>query len=337
MRCPKCHYITFGSVDRCRNCGYEFSLAPDAKPIDLPIQTPEQPLGPLGDLHLGNAASSSGEGHTASAMPGKDGAGGGAAAERGGTGQRGAAPRLDLPLFVDRDPLGDAPLVSLPAVPRQPLSVRRGQPAVPKSSHDKSAAGAVLEQKRLAEDEATSEEEEARVREKQLRSVRTAPQAPIDPARESDRNDESEVAPAIGRLGAGLIDILILAAIDGAVLHFTLLVVGLTFADVRQLPAAPLAVFLLLLNGGYLAIFTAAGGQTIGKMLTGIKVVAARPADDAGFDRFTTRVTMGAAVLRATAYLVSLLPAGLGFAAILFDRDGRALHDRLAETRVVRA
>jgi hypothetical protein len=48
-------------------------------------------------------------------------------------------------------------------------------------------------------------------------------------------------------------------------------------------------------------------------------------------------VTVGAAVLRATAYLISLLPAGLGFAAILFDSDGRALHDRLAETRVVRA
>ena len=49
------------------------------------------------------------------------------------------------------------------------------------------------------------------------------------------------------------------------------------------------------------------------------------------------RVSLGAAVLRATAYLVSLLPAGLGFAAILFDSDGRALHDRLAETRVVKA
>ena len=45
----------------------------------------------------------------------------------------------------------------------------------------------------------------------------------------------------------------------------------------------------------------------------------------------------GAAVLRATAYLASLLPAGLGFAAILLDKDRRALHDRLAETRVVRA
>ena len=42
-------------------------------------------------------------------------------------------------------------------------------------------------------------------------------------------------------------------------------------------------------------------------------------------------MSAGAAVLRATASLVSMLPAGLGFAAILFDSDRRALHDRLAE------
>ena len=48
-------------------------------------------------------------------------------------------------------------------------------------------------------------------------------------------------------------------------------------------------------------------------------------------------VTLGTAVLRAAAYLVSLAPAGLGFAPLLFAADGRALHDRLANTRVVRA
>jgi hypothetical protein len=50
MRCPKCHYISFGSTNRCRNCGYEFLLAADASPDDLPIQGDEQDLGPLADL-----------------------------------------------------------------------------------------------------------------------------------------------------------------------------------------------------------------------------------------------------------------------------------------------
>ena len=148
---------------------------------------------------------------------------------------------------------------------------------------------------------------------------------------------EVTAAPVLARLLAGVIDVTIIAAIDAAILYFTLQVLELPLSDVRTLPPMPLAVFLLLLNGGYLAIFTAAGGQTIGKMLTGIRVVPVQPDDDEGFDRFTQRVSLGAAVLRATAYLVSLLPVGLGFAAILFDAERRALHDRLAETRVIKA
>ncbi len=130
---------------------------------------------------------------------------------------------------------------------------------------------------------------------------------------------------------------LILGAIDAAILYFTLRVVDLPLANIWSLPPVPFGVFLLLLNGGYLAIFTAAGGQTIGKMLAGIRVVADRPADDFESDHVGLRISLGASVLRATAYLASLLPAGLGFAAILFDPEGRALHDRLAETRVVKA
>ena len=26
MKCPKCHYLGFDTGDRCRNCGYDFSL-----------------------------------------------------------------------------------------------------------------------------------------------------------------------------------------------------------------------------------------------------------------------------------------------------------------------
>ena len=76
--------------------------------------------------------------------------------------------------------------------------------------------------------------------------------------------------------------------------------------------AVPLGVFLLLLNGGYLAIFTTAGGQTIGKMLTGIKVVADHSPGDLEADAAGLRVTLGAAVLRATAYSSRCCPRGWG-------------------------
>jgi uncharacterized RDD family membrane protein YckC len=49
------------------------------------------------------------------------------------------------------------------------------------------------------------------------------------------------------------------------------------------------------------------------------------------------RVSFGQATVRAVGYVVSALPLGLGFLPALAGRDRRALHDRLADTRVVKA
>jgi uncharacterized RDD family membrane protein YckC len=136
-------------------------------------------------------------------------------------------------------------------------------------------------------------------------------------------------APAALRLGAALIDVAILGSINVLVLYFTLQICGLELAEIVVLPPVPLLAFLLLLDGGYLVAFTTASGQTIGKMAAGIRVVPA--AGDAD------RVPAHHAALRAMAYLVSVLPAGLGLLPALIGADGRAIHDRLADTRVVRA
>jgi uncharacterized RDD family membrane protein YckC len=306
MRCPKCHYISFGSAERCRNCGYELLLAVQTPPLDLPIQ--EQPAGPLADFVLSD------RGSVAAA----------AVASESTSPQQDVAPtvasRFELPLF----PSNDAPLVTPPAVPRPPLSVRRGQPA---AARPRQQPVLLTDEPELASN----------------RVVRLEMGWPIDAAaapdvpRAAPQPRALESAPVFSRGLAGLVDLLILGAIDAAILYFTLRVADLPLANVWSLPPVPFGVFLLLLNGGYLAIFTAAGGQTIGKMLAGIRVVADRPADDLESDHVELRISLGASVLRATAYLASLLPAGLGFAAIIFDPEGRALHDRLAETRVVKA
>ena len=128
-----------------------------------------------------------------------------------------------------------------------------------------------------------------------------------------------------------VVDVLITIAIDWAVLYFTLQVAGLQLAEVRLLPIVPMAAFLLLLNGGYLTMFTAAGGQTIGKMLAGTRVVLVGPADR------PQRLPLGTAIVRTAVCLASLLPAGAGFFMALFRADGRALHDAVADTRVIRA
>ena len=57
MKCPKCNYIGFEPTDRCRNCGYDFSLAPaGGRPRSRPAAAaPNEPMGPLADFDLGDA------------------------------------------------------------------------------------------------------------------------------------------------------------------------------------------------------------------------------------------------------------------------------------------
>ena len=127
-------------------------------------------------------------------------------------------------------------------------------------------------------------------------------------------------ASALSRVAGGAIDFVLIGTIDVArhLLHAAHL-----RPDVRAtsltLPVAPLVSFFLLLNGGYLAAFVAAGGQTIGKMAVGTRVIPAAPDGTC-----TERVSFGQAVVRAAGYLVSALPAGLGFVPALFGRASRA-------------
>jgi uncharacterized RDD family membrane protein YckC len=285
MRCPKCQYISFDNSDRCRNCGYQFSLSAEApvETIDLPIQTGTAPEGPFADLNLG---------------------------ER-------------LPLFGDREALEDRPLVSASAVPRAPLSVRKAAPTIakPAPAGPRSARRSIP----LPEPELDlGPPEEPNPAPERFRSAAVD----SDPVPEGS---SGVAAPAALRLVAALIDAVVIGSIDAAVLHFTLKICGLEYGEISVLPIAPFAAFLLLLNGGYFVAFTAAGGQSIGKMIAGVKVV---PADD---DAVTDRVPLGQAVLRSAGYLVSAIPAGLGFLPALISADKRAVHDRLAHTRVIKA
>jgi uncharacterized RDD family membrane protein YckC len=276
MRCPKCQYISFESGGRCRNCGFDFSLAvADAPRPDLPIVAADAAEGPLADFALQTARPSS---------------------------PRAPDTGPDLPLFgrgsVDRL------LIERPVPPRAPLAVRRSNPS-------------------------------GRERQKVQPEPRLDLGAPDDSALHAaadgaDADDSS--ASSIARIAAAIIDAVVIVSIDVGVIYLTLRLCGLTPAELRVLPAVPLGAFLLLLAGGYIICFTVAGGQTIGKMATRIRVVPV-PERDWG----NGRVALGSAVLRAVGCLVSVLTAGLGYLPALVSHDHRALHDRLADTRVVRA
>ncbi|HEY8535274.1 MAG TPA: RDD family protein [Vicinamibacterales bacterium] len=298
MKCPTCGYIGFEASDRCRNCGYDFTMAAQTRTApDLPLRT-EDSEGVLRDLDL--------------AMP---------PANRGGSEPQpdldrvmssldrvlGGPEASDLPLFESEDL---PPLISADAPPRRPLAVRRTTP------------------------------DPARLRPKPVRHTPRALQEPELPLRPPAPEPEPEGAPAVqvasdaplpgappaARALAAIVDVGLLAAINLVVVYFTLKMCGLTTAEVRLLPPVPLVAFFLLLNGGYLAAFTAAGGQTIGKMAFGLKVVSGGDGP----------VPAGIAVLRAAGCLVSIVSLGLGFLPALVAAGGRAIEDRLADTRVVR-
>ena len=312
MRCPKCQYLNFDNGERCRNCGYEFSLAVSPEPLDLAIQDGTEPLGPLADLALHAHAAQEASPPPAALAPDSG--------------------SLELPLFNGRG--RDAQPLVTPSPPRPPLSVRRGAPLAPKP---KPAGGArPLRQSvaapRLALDteemplvDERDEEPPARIEAepKEARSVRS----PVSPVAEP-----APAAPVAARIGAAIIDLVIVGGIDAAVLYLTLRVLDLRVAEAGALPLVPFAAFLLLLDGSYFAAFIAASGQTIGKMAAGIRVISG--ARDGHADE---RVSLGTAIVRAAAYLISLLPAGLGLLPGVVAKDHRALHDRLADTRVVKA
>lgn len=296
MRCPKCQYISFDSGERCRNCGYEFSLSADDPAVDVSIGRDHPAPGRIRDVTALDTPLEPDE-------PG-------VLDDEADAVLRQAARRLptasDLPLFTERVADDQAPLITPPAVPRPPLSVRRTNP-----SHRGRARG---EPEDLSLDLSLDEGDRAQAHEAQA-----------DVAGDG-------AASLVRRVVAGVIDLVVLGTIHAAVVFLTLRLLELEASEWRLLPPVPLAAFLLLLCGGYFVLFTAAGGQTIGKMAAGIRVIAA--SQNAEGHR---RVSFAMAVMRAVACLGSVVALGAGFLPALLSPDRRAFHDRIAETRVVPA
>jgi uncharacterized RDD family membrane protein YckC len=295
MRCPKCQYISFDSNERCRNCGYEFSLALEQESIDVKIARDE----PASSRRREGAFSAL---DTPLNPPSERGVG------------RSPLAAADLPLFTDRVADDQAPLVTPPAVPRAPLSVRKPAPLRPRPH---APPPEELSLDLGADDDAVPEG---------LDAFGVMPMPPADEHAPAER----AIAGLGRRAVAGVLDVVILGCISTAVVLLTLRVCELTTDQWRTLPAAPMLAFLLLLCGGYFVLFTAAGGQTIGKMAAGIRVVNSPGEAPA-------RVSFRTAVVRAVACLGSALPLGAGFLLAVANDDRCAFHDRVADTRVVSA
>jgi uncharacterized RDD family membrane protein YckC len=137
----------------------------------------------------------------------------------------------------------------------------------------------------------------------------------------------SDIAGMGGRLVAAAIDLGLLLAIDLGVMWLSLRISGLspTLDDLRAIRQVPMAAFLLVMAFLYLTGFTVGGGQTIGKMLIGIRVTSD---DGRGVD-------ITGAVVRALGCLAAVATLGLLFVPAFFETERRAVYDRMAGTRVV--
>jgi uncharacterized RDD family membrane protein YckC len=294
MRCPKCGYLGFDDHERCKNCGYDFSLvtgdaggaAPAGRPRATPLAVPpaSRTDGPRLRPRTTRPGAAAGEG----------------ALDRPLSRTPDSAP-LDLPLF-DRD--GSSPLPP----PHRPLGVRRSQPVTPRP------------RPRPVEEPADVLPLEGET----ATPAQLPDPLPVPPPGRHVTRTPGPPARLVPRMAAWFVDLSLLLLVDAGTLYFTLRLCGLQPAEWDVLPAWPLAAFFLMLNGGYVVLLTGTLGQTLGKMALRIEVMADGEAV----------VGLRRAVLRTAAALASLLPAGLGLAWALVG-ERRALHDRLAGTRVV--
>lgn len=308
MKCPKCGYLSYDPADRCRVCGYDFSLALP-RDAELPLQDPAAAEAPYADFDLGTIVAPAAQAPSGGLDLGRL-VGAAPPNRRHTPALDDDAPGVRLPLFeadAGRDGLAG---IAAPGPPRPPLAVRRATPEIPRARPHTT---------RPRRDQSWLTFEAA--------GGTAATRAPGGPGLRAGTEATAgrRRANASARLAAAVADLLLLGATNVAVVYLTLRMAGLALAEIEALPLLPLAAFLSLLNGGYIVLFTAAAGQTIGKMAAGVRVVT----DDG------TRLTLGRATLRAVATIASVAPLGLGLWPALPGQSGITLHDRVAGTCVV--
>ncbi len=154
--------------------------------------------------------------------------------------------------------------------------------------------------------------------------------APLEPRLEPPPrpNDERPVerpAQALERAQAAAVDVVLLAALSSVVVYFASRFAHVPIDGLR--PSWPyLGAYLAFLALVYAVYFTGTTGQTLGKIVYGLRVVdtAGRPP---GYMRAAGRAALGA---------LGVVLAGLGLVPVLFDPARRAFHDRVLHTRVIR-
>lgn len=149
---------------------------------------------------------------------------------------------------------------------------------------------------------------------------------------QSSRLAEIDALPKAGfwmRLVAALIDAFIVFVLQ-FLLGSLLALAGVAAAG-QQASAGNIAILVQLfgfaLSCGYYVVFTGYGGQTPGKMALRIKVIR----------RDGSPLSYGRAAFREVpAKFISGIILGIGYLMVAFDEQKQGLHDRMADTYVIK-
>jgi uncharacterized RDD family membrane protein YckC len=133
-------------------------------------------------------------------------------------------------------------------------------------------------------------------------------------------------ASGVERVVSGGIDLIFVTLIQLTLFYLTTHLVAQRASALPQSALVAMGVVGAVMAVGYFLFFWSLSGQTLGKLLTGSRVV----------DRRGRALGFGRAALRLVATLVAALPLGAGFIGLWTDPEGRGWHDRIAGTKVIR-
>lgn len=128
------------------------------------------------------------------------------------------------------------------------------------------------------------------------------------------------IATPMARLGASFLDALVAMAI--------VLLPGLIAESDNDPPIAGLGMLFLFLCYIVIWVYLMTRGQSIGKVLTGLRVVVAGSHAPLGFGTMLLRETIGK--------FISSLVFCLGYFWIIFDKEHQGWHDKMVNSVVVK-
>lgn len=148
----------------------------------------------------------------------------------------------------------------------------------------------------------------------------------VDDADASGATFDFGLASVGGRIVSGIIDLVFVVGIQLTLFYLTTHLVSQRIGALPSSALGAMGVVGTVLAAGYFLFFWALSGQTLGKLLTGARVV----------DRRGRALGFGGAAARLAGCALATLPLGAGFIGLWTDPERRGWHDRIAGSKVVR-